>query len=402
MRLCLVLVCWCSISLKANNWLESILLSDTSSVIRKVVAQPEKFRLQIQVTTIERDENGYPKLKRYQSDFWPKTYFFPASTFKLPLCFVALEKLRSLNHEGIDLKTDFYCKTDQCYPLIITDSKDNTTRFASLEDLMINALVFSDNYTPKILQEFVGKEFTDKRLSSMGLHGTSINNFPSTTQNHIKPAGKWAFWSPDQQWILERNVERGNNKATENQIFVGEKSWMNGRIQEKPWDFSHENSIELQDLHHLMEAIVLPELNILPKTMLQTNDLKFLQETLATWPRNKQNPIYGNGEKFPDNFRKFLFIGDLPKDSLIPNHITIANKVGMAYGFMTDVSYFHDKLSHVELIVSATIYVNENETINDGVYQYESIGLPFMGRLGRLLIEAQEQKIALNRFKAIQ
>ncbi|MFQ3576796.1 MAG: serine hydrolase [Cytophagales bacterium] len=396
-----IILCFISFSKgNASKWLESVLKSDTCSLVQKVIAQPEKFRLQLMVTIIDRDQNGYPSVKRHKSDFWPKDYFFPASTFKLPICFLALEKLKMLENEHININTDFYCKTDQCYPILLTNPADSITRYASINDLIVASLVFSDNYSPKILQEFIGKEFCDNRLSKLGLHSTILNNFPSPNKTGMLQDSKWAFWSPNSGWLLENKINKTSQNQSAKPAFVGEKSLINGRIINRPWDFSNENQIELQDLHHLMEAIVLPELNILPNMMLQTPDLNYLMQTLAAWPRNKQTPLYAWGDKLPDNFRKFLFIGDLPKDSLIPEHITIANKVGLAYGFMTDISYFRDKLTQTELIVSASIYVNENETINDGIYQYESIGLPFMGQIGRTLIKSQMEKKTFKKLKA--
>ena len=51
----------------------------------------------------------------------------------------------------------------------------------------------------------------------------------------------------------------------------------------------------------------------------------------------------------------------------------IFNKVGWAYGFLSDVSYVVDFENKVEFLVAAVIHVNENQTYNDGVYEYEKI-----------------------------
>ena len=69
----------------------------------------------------------------------------------------------------------------------------------------------------------------------------------------------------------------------------------------------------------------------------------------------------------------------------MPNHITIHNKVGFAYGYLTDCAYIVDSKEEVEYFLTATIHVNENQTYNDGVYEYDKIGIPFLGELGRLV-----------------
>jgi hypothetical protein len=394
---CICLIVFAIVNSCAKNWLREVLCADTSAIIQKVLSHPEKYKLQIIVSLIERDKNGYPSIKKYQ--LGQTNYFYPASIYKLPLCFVALEKLKKLNNDKINLKTDFYCETDKCYPFVLTDEKDNYIKFASIEDLIVLSLVFSDNLAPKLLYEFVGEEFLNERIKKLGLQKTKIKlNFGF--KEKITSQVKWAFWSNDYKWILENySQQKTESIPVKEKIYVGRKSFINGKIINKPWDFSQESQIDLSDLHYLMEAIIFPELNLLPHTLLSISEINFLQNVLSSWPRNKQNPFYYEGCYFPDNYRKYLYIGDIPKDSIIPTHITIANKVGLAYGFMTDVSYYKDNLNKIELLISTTLYLNENEIINDGKYEYESIGLPFMAQLGRKLIELQKEKSFFHKLK---
>ena len=38
------------------------------------------------------------------------------------------------------------------------------------------------------------------------------------------------------------------------------------------------------------------------------------------------------------------------------------------------------------------MYTNNNETINDGIYEYEKISKPFFARLSKLLLEYEAQR----------
>ena len=67
--------------------------------------------------------------------------------------------------------------------------------------------------------------------------------------------------------------------------------------------------------------------------------------------------------------------------------IRIYNKVGEAYGFLIDIAYIVDFEQKIEFVLGAVIYVNENEILNDGQYEYEAIGYPFMRDLGRVFYE---------------
>ncbi len=63
----------------------------------------------------------------------------------------------------------------------------------------------------------------------------------------------------------------------------------------------------------------------------------------------------------------------------------IFNKVGDAYGYLTDVAYVMDTKNNIEFMVAATIHVNGNGVFNDGVYEYASKGFPFFKDLGNLI-----------------
>ena len=71
----------------------------------------------------------------------------------------------------------------------------------------------------------------------------------------------------------------------------------------------------------------------------------------------------------------------------IPESIRIFNKIGDAYGFLIDNAYVVDFDNHVEFMLSAVIHVNHDGVYNDNQYDYESVGFPFMERLGQLVYD---------------
>ena len=64
----------------------------------------------------------------------------------------------------------------------------------------------------------------------------------------------------------------------------------------------------------------------------------------------------------------------------------------MAYGFLIDNAYIHDELNDIKFFLTATIYVNENNTLNDDQYEYDEICFPFLARLGRAVYEYELKK----------
>jgi hypothetical protein len=86
-------------------------------------------------------------------------------------------------------------------------------------------------------------------------------------------------------------------------------------------------------------------------------------------------------EEFPDGYCKFFLYGDTTET--IPDHIEIFNKVGFAYGTLTDCAYIRDNGTGVEFFLTATILVNKDGVFNDDVYEYDTVGIPFLAALGR-------------------
>ena len=87
---------------------------------------------------------------------------------------------------------------------------------------------------------------------------------------------------------------------------------------------------------------------------------------------------------------KFLLFGS--EKGELPKNIRIFNKVGDAYGQLTDVAYIIDTEKKIEFFLSATIYCNQDGILNDDKYDYDNIGFPFMKNLGQVLYDYELQR----------
>ena len=117
---------------------------------------------------------------------------------------------------------------------------------------------------------------------------------------------------------------------------------------------------------------------------------------MAQRPQESDYPQYD----YDDNYVKFWMFGDRDSTTTtdIPDNIRILNKVGWAYGYLTDASYIVDLETGLEFLLTGAIHVNDNQIYNDGEYEYEAIGLPFFGDLGRAIYQHQlgiEERVKL-------
>ena len=65
---------------------------------------------------------------------------------------------------------------------------------------------------------------------------------------------------------------------------------------------------------------------------------------------------------------------------------------GDAYGTLTDVAYITVPEEDIAFFLTATIHVNSNGIFNDDVYEYDRLGFPFLGALGREVLAYERQR----------
>src|SRR5690606_6091799 len=105
----------------------------------------------------------------------PDLYFNPASTVKLPLALLALEKLNQMNIRGVNKFTAM--QIDSSYERQVPAYHDSTseTNYASIAHYIRKAFLVSDNDAYNRLYQFVGQKTVKQRLASMGFERTRIN-----------------------------------------------------------------------------------------------------------------------------------------------------------------------------------------------------------------------------------
>jgi hypothetical protein len=154
------------------------------------------------------------------------------------------------------------------------------------------------------------------------------------------------------------------------------------QLVQGPFDFTRHNSISLADMQKMLQAVVFP--NSLPKQNrfdISEQDRLFLLQYLSQYPSETNYPKYDTSV-FYDSYVKFFFQDSTHR---MPTGVRVFNKVGWAYGFLTDVSYVVDTINRVDYFLSATLYVNSDGVVNDSKYDEETVGFPFLRELGGLV-----------------
>ena len=168
---------------------------------------------------------------------------------------------------------------------------------------------------------------------------------------------------------------------------------LNDSLVNEPKDFGDNNTLSVRILQDILMSVIFPE--AIPENQrfnLTDEDYQFLYRYMSQLPRETAYPDYAadTSEFYYDSYSKFFLYGD--NQETVPDNIRIFNKIGMAYGYLIDNAYVVDFENNVEFLLTAVIYVNDNQIFNDDQYEYEETGLPFLAELGRAVLAYEQQR----------
>jgi hypothetical protein len=370
---------------KTDALLQSILSSNKDSLFREVLAHPATYTLQIIYTQINRDKNNTPTFKNYYFNVDSLLYFNPASTVKLPLAALSLEKLNNMKVAGVDKYTSM--QFDSAYPRQVKELYDSSaqTNYPSIAQFIRKAFLISDNDAYNRMYQFLGQQTINRSLRAKGYKSIRITRqfmgFTEEENRHTNPIdfidkdGKVIYHQP-----MQYNTDSFNFSHT---VKIGKAHYNNkDSLINEPIDFTKVNNLPLEDLQQILQSILFP-LSVPEKQRfnLTKDDYVFLKQFLSQYPSETGYPKYDT-EQYYDSYVKFFF-----QDSThtMPDNIRVFNKVGWAYGFLIDVSYVIDFKNNIEFMLSSIIYANSDGILNDDKYDLETVAHPFTYQLGQTI-----------------
>ena len=379
-----------------QNFIYQLLAQQNDSVVNEVINHPSRYELQILYTQIDRDSANHPSFTSHYYGIDSNTYFYPASTVKLPVALLALEKINELGIEGLDKYTPL--RIDSAYDGQTRVEYDSTAESLkpSVAQYIRKIFVVSDNDAYNRLYEFLGQDYINSKLEAKGydnfkiVHRLSV--FNTVVQNqHTNPVQFYDDAKVLYQQDLIQSARSYDLDIAGTTKGVG--YYRNDTLVSEPKDFSDNNTLSVRILQDILKSVLFPE--AVPEAQrfnLTDDDYQFLYRYLSQLPRETTYPDYASDttEGYYDSYSKFFLFGD-NKDKL-NNNIRVFNKIGQAYGYLTDNAYVVDFENNVEFMLTAVIHVNENQIYNDNQYEYDEIGLPFFTRVGQGVWRYEQQR----------
>lgn len=358
--------------------------------LQKVLADTAKYQVQILYTQIDRNEHGNPLFTTYSFNLDDSRYYYPASTVKLPIALLALEWLEEQQVEGLTLETTML--TDSIRPSQLPAWRDSTAQngLPSIGHYIKKILLVSDNDASNRLYELLGMDYINQKLKEKGLGNSVITqrlSFPISPEENrqfnpirfVDTAGKTLLEIPARQ-ADSAYVVPGYPK-------LGQAYYRNDTLMQGGMDFSYKNKFSLTDFHGVVQRTIFPEAFVgIERFNLNEEHRNFVLKYMSMLPRESDFPRYDTAE-FYDSYSKFFKFGS--DKAAIPSRFRLFNKTGWSYGHLIDGGYFVDFEAGVEFFVSAIVYVNEDQILNDDNYETDEVGLPFFAELGEYLYQRE-------------
>lgn len=346
-------------------------LASTDPAIQKVMSNPEAYELQIRLTRIHREEQGV-RFEDIDFQVNDSVYFYPASTAKFPVAVAALEKLN--NSPGIDLNARYYIEGD--------------TLEASFAEDIRAVFAVSDNHANNRLFEFLGQDQINNNLQQRGVRPLRIAHRLSTALADTLITRPLLFLGVNDSSTTTQAIVNDPIQSLELQgTLKGIGFRSGGEMIEEAFDFSRKNYFPISSQNALLKRVIFPEAFSADQQLKISEEQRdFLLETMSALPKDQGY----DPEEYYDSYVKFFLFGD--SEEPIPENFRIYNKVGYAYGTLTDTAYIVNEEEGVEFLLHATILVNADQIFNDDQYEYDEIGIPFLAALGRAVYRLEKEQ----------
>ena len=341
--------------------IRSILKNSESELINYVYKNKEKFEVQIILTELKKRKNGFTiHKKKFNVD--KKNYFYPASSIKLPIALLTIEKINE--NPNLNINSEFSIEGDS---IITTFKKEITDLF-----------IISSNESYNRLFEFLGQDYINKKLKQKGFKDFSIYHRLSTKESDNLKTKEINFYRNGEINQIQKSINnKPLTKLNLKNLNKGVGFILDNELQNKSMDFSRKNYFSIEELNNILIFLFFPEISKNKKFNLSKSQNLLIQKLMSSTPYD----MGFDKNIYPNNYNKFFIYGD--KDGMINDNIY--NKVGNAYGYSIDNAYIYNKNSDRHFVLTACIYTNANNILNDNYYEYDEIGIPFLAEIGRFL-----------------
>ena len=245
---------------KADNFIINLMKQD-STLFDSVLGNIDQNRLQIIYTQIDRKKNGKPAFTDHYFNINDSSYFYPASTVKLPVAILALQKLNELKIAGLDKNTTMISEADYSGQSEVYNDPSSPDGRPTIEHYIKKILLVSDNDAFNRLYEFLGQEYINNTLHKMGYKEVQIVHRLdiSLTEDENRHTNPVRFFDTSGKLVYQKPLEVSKLIYAARNTKMGIGFYRGGEIVNEPFDFSKKNRLSLTTLHNIVRSVMFPD-----------------------------------------------------------------------------------------------------------------------------------------------
>ena len=234
---------------KADNFVIN-LMKQNSPLFDSVLGNIDQNRVQIIYTQIDRKKNGKPKFTDHYFKVDDSTYFYPASTVKLPVAILALQKLNELKIAGLDKNTTMISEAGYSGQSEVYNDPSAPDGRPTIEHYIKKILLVSDNDAFNRLYEFLGQEYINKTLHKMGykevqiIHRLDI----SLTEDENRHTNPVRFFDTSGKLVYQKPLVASELIYATRNTKMGVGFYRGGEIVNEPFDFSKKEQVVISNI----------------------------------------------------------------------------------------------------------------------------------------------------------
>lgn len=360
------------------------IIKGKDSTVDHVLNKSEKYHFQLILTLVDQHDG---KEELISFDFNKDKYYYnPASLIKLPVLILAAEKLSGL-------KERFKVTADDSLGLQICSCDRSTADYirqttpSTFRQVMKETIIMSSNTGFNYFFNFLGRDSFNTRIRDLGYSKTNLRRrfYAGCNETDQSRYGGIVFY--DKMGGIKHSMKCyfSDNKWENNAdwpLSAGLKHKENGKYVNGPKDYSDGNFLALSDAHGMMIKLFNSgNFSATSDFQIDSSVKNMLIDALGSFPRELNSVHYR--ETYPDYYYKFFL--DPKTMNTADGQLRIYNKVGIAGGFISDVSFFHDKRSGLKFYLSAAMLAKKDGVMDNGKYDYYDIGIPVFRKIGSMI-----------------
>ena len=365
---------------KDEQNLLNLILRGNDSTVDHVLNNAGKYHFQLILSIIDTIDG---KENILSFDLNRDKYFFsPASLIKFPVAIVAAEKLSELKRQyNVGLDDSIRVELCSCDKNIFSYLK--RTSPPTFRQILRETMIMSSNTGYNFFFNFLGKDDFNTRIRALGYDRINLRNrfYLPCSEEEQSLYGGISFLDSNGREKYKMNCIRSNGTWLNSRDWpheAGIQHKENGKWVHGPKDYINSNYVSLWEAHHMLVSLMRSDSSVF---RIDEEIKKVLTDAMGSFPRELNSKHYTGS--YPDHYYKFFL--DPVSMHTSDGSLRIYNKVGIAGGFISDVSFFHDKRSGLRFYLSAAMMAKKDGIPDNGKYDYYSIGIPVFRKIGAIV-----------------